>query len=140
MDERLREILKHYKQHGFIPQDWQKDVMDVIQSYLAIGEVKEKEAEIIADECVSALNVDHIERKLLKTILREKLTKALHDYRLAMLKKLEGLEDVIQNNIEKAITEDRTICNEDELFELLWKIKIVEHIATAIRKELGVEG
>jgi len=48
-----------------------------------------------------------------------------------MEEKIE-LEEIVQNVLEKAITEDKTIHNEDKLFELLGKIELVNKVATAI--------
>ena len=49
----------------------------------------------------------------------------------------EKIKEIVQNALEKSVTEDKTVYNEDQLFELLGRMKLVENITEAIAKEIN---
>ena len=49
---------------------------------------------------------------------------------------VEVLEEIIQNALEKSVTEDKTVYNEEKLFELLDRMKLVESITQAIHARI----
>ncbi len=67
---------------------------------------------------------------------RKELVEALELINLKSLPTVEEIEEAVQNALEKSITEDKTVYNEEQLFELLGRTKLVENITQSIHSLL----